>query len=64
MKRRISLHQNVEEKKAVVWPPSIHEDRMGESAVPYCFMDTKTPVVCYKYNLPHRNTCLVAINNL
>ena len=36
--------------------PSIFKDKTVESAIPNYFKNTETPIVCYKYNRPTRNT--------
>ena len=35
---------------------SIFIDKSMISSVSYCFNDSETPIICYKYNKPFRST--------
>ena len=38
--------------------PSIFQDNKGISDIPSYFENTESPIICYKYNKPLRNTIL------
>ena len=38
--------------------PSIFRDNAVLSSIPSCFENTESPIICYKYNKPIRNTIL------
>ena len=38
--------------------PSIFRDNNVISAIPSYFENTESPIICYKYNKPFRNTIL------
>ena len=47
---------NMKILQAFIDLPSIFKDKTAELAIPNYFKNTETPIVCYKYNKPIRNT--------